>query len=56
MTNDISKFNELSDVERTIMIALGVGMVIWLMINYPELWEAFKQIAVNTEPDTKTPA
>ena len=56
MTNDISKFSELSDVEITMMIALGVGMVIWLMINNPELWEIFKLITVNTEPDAKTPA
>lgn len=55
MTEDIPKFSELSDVERTMMIALGVGMVIWLMINNPKLWETFKQITV-TESDTKTPA
>ncbi len=56
MTNDIPNFSDLSDEERTIMIALGVGMVMWLMISYPELWEAFKQITVNTESDAKTPA
>ncbi len=56
MTKDIPNFSELSDEEITIMIALGVGMVIWLMINYPGLWEIFKLITVNTEPDAKTPA